>query len=220
MLSVVDLLEAGTLSMPQAAHLVARIEAGASWLVGARPGGAGKTTIMSALLAMLPPNEPVWIAGADPRWESARPGECIVAYEISPGPFHGYIWGGKVRQMTQRGMAGCRLVANLHADTVAEARQQIVEDCGAAEEGFRAFDLFLPITLQSTDADRTAGTGWERRVEQIWESRDGAWGEWAPPGTPPVREREIAHLLADCAAKGLRTVEQVRQAWLARGAGR
>lgn len=214
MLSVVDLLEAGTLSMPQAAHLVARIEAGASWLIGARPGGAGKTTIMSALLAMLPPNEPVWIAGADSRWESARPGECIVAYEISPGPFHGYIWGGKVRQMAQRGTAGCRLVANLHADTVAEAREQIVGNCGASEEGFRAFNLFLPITL------RSAGAGWERRVEQIWEVHNETWGEWAPPGTPPAREREIAHFLGDCAAKGLRTVEQVRLAWLAHGAGR
>lgn len=152
MLSVVDLVEAGTLDMPQAAHLVARIEGGASWLVGAQPGGAGKTTIMSALLAMLPANEPVWVAGADPHWDSARPGECIVAYEISPGPFHGYIWGGKVRLMAQRGPAGCRLVANLHADTIAEARQQIVGDCGASEEGFLAFGLFLPITLRSAGA--------------------------------------------------------------------
>ena len=51
MLSVVDLLEAGTLSPAQAAWLLRRILRGSSWLVGAGPGGAGKTTVMSALLA-------------------------------------------------------------------------------------------------------------------------------------------------------------------------
>jgi hypothetical protein len=54
MLSVVDLLEAGTLSLAQAAWLAARVAEGSSWLVGARPGGAGKTTVMAALLAMVP----------------------------------------------------------------------------------------------------------------------------------------------------------------------
>jgi len=40
MLSVVDLIEAGTLTLGQAAWLVDRVRSGDSFLVGARPGGA------------------------------------------------------------------------------------------------------------------------------------------------------------------------------------
>ena len=50
MLSVFDLLAAGTLDVDLTAYFLARISRGASFLVGANPGGAGKTTVMCALL--------------------------------------------------------------------------------------------------------------------------------------------------------------------------
>jgi hypothetical protein len=54
MLSLVDLIEAGTVDLPLAAYLAAAMRCGASLLVGARPGGAGKTAVMGALLNFLP----------------------------------------------------------------------------------------------------------------------------------------------------------------------
>ncbi|MCK5526789.1 MAG: hypothetical protein KAJ05_06545, partial [Candidatus Latescibacteria bacterium] len=54
MLSLVDLITAGTVDLPLAAYLSAAMRSGASLLVGARPGGAGKTTVMCALLNFLP----------------------------------------------------------------------------------------------------------------------------------------------------------------------
>ena len=45
MLSVVDLVAADTLTMEQACWLLVRILDGSSWLVGANPGGAGKTAV-------------------------------------------------------------------------------------------------------------------------------------------------------------------------------
>ena len=54
MLSVFDLLDAGTLDLNLAAYLMARISKGASFWVGAVPGGAGKTTVMCALLNFVP----------------------------------------------------------------------------------------------------------------------------------------------------------------------
>ena len=54
MLSLVDLIEAGTLDLALAAYLAAAMRSGASLLVGARPGGAGKTAVMCALLNFLP----------------------------------------------------------------------------------------------------------------------------------------------------------------------
>lgn len=46
MLSIVDLIEAGTMTRELAAYSLAAIGAGASFMVGALPGGAGKTTVI------------------------------------------------------------------------------------------------------------------------------------------------------------------------------
>ena len=54
MLSVVDLIEAGTMTAELAAYCLAAIGQGASFMVGAMPGGAGKTTVMGALLNFVP----------------------------------------------------------------------------------------------------------------------------------------------------------------------
>lgn len=147
MLSVVDLIEAGTLTVAQSAWLLARIEEGASWMVGARPGGAGKTTVMSALLAMLPAGEPVRLTNPGTGWEQSRPGECVVAYEISPGYYDAYVWGPDVARLAALAAAGCRVVTNLHADTLEEARAQIVEENGAAADHFAALDIFIPLVV-------------------------------------------------------------------------
>jgi hypothetical protein len=59
MLSIVDLIEAGTMSREVAAYSLAAIGAGASFMVGALPGGAGKTTVMGALLNFVPLGVPL-----------------------------------------------------------------------------------------------------------------------------------------------------------------
>ena len=96
MLSLVDLQEAGTVSAAQAAWLLARVAEGASWLVGARPGGAGKTAVLAALLAMVPDGESVRLTLAGGGWHGALPGETVVSYELSPGTYEAYIWGPEV----------------------------------------------------------------------------------------------------------------------------
>ena len=214
MLSVVDLLEAGTFSLAQAAWLVARVAEGSSWLVGARPGGAGKTTVMAALLAMVPDGQRVRLTLARGGWREALPGETVVSYELSPGSYDAYIWGPEVRRLTELGGSGCRIVANLHADTLEEAREQVVGACGAAEEGFRAFGLFLSLRL--------AGSRLEPRpmLEKIHRAQGGRWQ--VCEGEPPARGRvegDIAAFLESCRERGLYSVERVRAAWLAWRAG-
>ena len=59
MLSVFDLLAAKTLELDLAAYLMARISKGSSFMVGSVPGGAGKTTVMCALLNFLPIDLPI-----------------------------------------------------------------------------------------------------------------------------------------------------------------
>lgn len=217
MLSVVDLLEAGTLSPAQAAWLLRRILRGSSWLVGARPGGAGKTTVMSALLAMAPRDARVRLTNRGGGWSECSSGDYIVAYELSPGSYDAYIWGRDVARMTELGKAGCRIVSNLHADTLEQARKQIVGQCGASEEGFRAFSLFIPLALAGSRFSYTPV------VERIDYVQDGRWRHWdredrAHPTDgaeeSPAPVGRIAEFLNHCRRRSVRLIEDVREAWL------
>jgi hypothetical protein len=187
MLSVVDLIERETLSLDQVSWLLRRILEGSSFLVGATPGGAGKTAVMGALLTMVPLGTAVYLTSGG-GWRKAPKGSCLVAYELNDAFYEAYIWGADVREFAGLGTDGRRLVSNLHADTVEEAREQIVDQCGATEEEFRAFSLFLPITV---------GGGFGRRsrvVERIFQAESQGWREAEPQGDAAIGkflERQI-----------------------------
>lgn len=206
MLSVVDLVERGTLTLELAAWLVTRVREGSSWLVGARPGGAGKTAVMCALLTMLPDRERIRLTSPGTGWEDARPGECVVSYEIGAGHYDSYIWAEELRTFAALGARGIRIVSNLHADTLEEAKGQVVFGNGAPEEHFNAFTMFIPVTMSG---------GWmatKRAVEKVDFFEDGGWKE--TDGNPPLDEdgEKTASFLENCLEKGVKTVEDVRAA--------
>jgi len=58
MLSIVDLVQAGTFTVDLAAYALAAIGKGASFMVGALPGGAGKTTVMGVIQSLLAAGRP------------------------------------------------------------------------------------------------------------------------------------------------------------------
>lgn len=119
MLSIVDLIEAGTISRELAAYALAAIGGGASFLVGARPGGAGKTTVMCAVLNFVPRD--VELTAADGMEAIAAgmkvqaritqapassffrglilapPRRCYICHEIGRGPYYAYLWGAELR---------------------------------------------------------------------------------------------------------------------------
>jgi hypothetical protein len=139
----------------------------------------------------------------------SQPGDCIVAYEIGRGHFEAYVWGGTLLRMTALEQAGCRIVTNLHADTLEEAREQIAVQCDAGEAGLAAFKTFIPI--------RTSGRSsrMERVVGEIqWHDGD-TWHAFRPDRhVPAPAEGAIGEFLDRCAADGIRTIEAVRAAWL------
>ena len=208
MLSVIDLLEARTLDRAQLSRLIAHLEAGASWLVGARPGGAGKTTVMSALLGVLPAEGHIALATPGSAWQHSRSGDCVVAYEIGQGPYHAYVWGESVRRLAQLAASGCRVVTNLHADTLTQARKQIVNDNGVPEHLFPAFGIFLPVTFSGRFSSPS------RRVKRIDVFHRGQWREIADAPRSPAREAAIARFLDACVKQKIRAVADVRSHWL------
>jgi len=227
MLSVVDLNEAGTLTPELAAWSLAAVGAGASFLVGARPGGAGKTTVMGALLNFVPRSVALRPAdGLEAIRRGSAPADgprcCYVCHEIGSGPYYAYLWGRQLREYFRLPGAGHMLATNLHADTFDQARQQICRENAVPASDLRRMNLMYFLAVGR------AGGRTRRRVVELW-AGDGQSDHrrvWADDGGPdgpdeagglvcPERLAAARRAIADLLARGVRTIEQVRTALLA-----
>jgi len=120
-LSIVDLIEAGTLSIEMAACGMRAVANGASLLTGARPGGAGKTTLMATFLNLLPPG-----------------------VRIVTGHWYGYIWGRQVAEFLALIEGPRRVASCLHADTLDELKAILTSPpLGASDEAIRRVGLIM-----------------------------------------------------------------------------
>lgn len=228
MLSIVDLIEAGTLSREVAAYALAAIGRGASFLVGARPGGAGKTTVMCALLNCVPND--VELAPADGLETIAEgmrrnPAECAtrrcyICHEIGSGPYYAYLWGEELRAYFNLADVGHVLATNLHADTYEQARTQICDENGVPEAALRHMNLMFFLSVRR-------GLRTDRRIETVWESdgsrphrqvftADGPRQPLSETALAPAGEIAKAHgIIERLLQNGARTIEDVRAGILA-----
>ncbi len=173
MLSIFDLLEAQTLDVELAAYLMARISRGASLMVGAVPGGAGKTTVMCALLNLLPAELPL-VAATPQAVQKAAEGKgpqpsCYICHEISSGPYFAYLWGRQLQTYCALTKWGHILATNLHADDLNEAREQVCSDNDVPVEQFNTFNLLIFISAGSRFFNS------RRRIERVY-TNDGSSG--------------------------------------------
>lgn len=210
MFSIIDLLESGTLDLDKSGWLVSRIEAGSSFLVGAKAGGAGKTTVMGALLIMLPAGVRLYLTGDRTFIREQNPGDLnyMVSYEISPAFYEGYVWGESLREMFAMTDNEFRIAANLHADTLEDAKHQIIVENRVPEHRFNKCDIFVPITLH----------GRMREVNRIFyfdKHGDNSWKEFSRSHIPSPREIKIQDFLKYCIKENIRLIEEVRGEWLA-----
>lgn len=221
MLSIVDLIDAGTVSRELAAYALAAIGGGASFMVGALPGGAGKTTVMGALLNFVPAD--VELAAADRMATITRglarpsPRRCYICHEIGNGSYYAYLWGEALRAYFELPAVGHMLATNLHADTFEQAHTQICRDNGVPEKAFRQMNLIFFLSV------RRDGGHYARRIEEVWES-DGTGPHrcvFATDSSPRVDRSSLASTVALARATevvdrlmagGARTIENVRAA--------
>ena len=222
MLSIVDLIDAGTITREAAGYCLAAIGRGASFLVGAVPGGAGKTTVMGALLNFVPARVRLRPAdGLDAirrALAAPEPRCCYICHEIGRGPYYAYLWGSALRAYFELPAAGHMVATNLHADTYQQARDQICVDNGISPEALRRIGLMLFL-----DVRRTGGRI-ERTISAIWESDgvDDHHRVFPAEGRAeaPIRSKlvsaeaiaEATRRLDALVAAGARTIEEVRAA--------
>jgi hypothetical protein len=169
MLSIFDLLEAGTLDLDLAAYLMARLSHGASFMVGARPGGLGKTTLMCALLNLIPADLELVAATPEVVRRAARdkslPRNCYVCHEIGSGPYFAYLWDADLRAYCSLAGVGHVLATNLHADDLDEAQEQICAENLVPNSDFSRFHLLVFLRM-----DRSRHTIGRRRIDKVYVS--------------------------------------------------
>jgi len=229
MLSLVDLLDRGTVDLSLAAYLAAAMRSGASLLVGARPGGAGKTAVMCTLINFLPDHTVIRPVDSstvlfEAAWQRhARPGHvCYLAHEIGPGYYHAYVWGSEARGFFRLAAQGHIIASNLHADTLEDTRDQLCRENGVARAHLDAVTLKVYLRVERT-------TGWTMRrwVSRVYES-DGAQDRllWTGEGdgtftrlansaiVSPEQEKGYAEFLATLLRQDIRPIGDVRRALL------
>ena len=186
MLTLVDLIEAGTVDLPLAAYLASTMRTGASLLVGAVPGGAGKTTVMCALLNFLPdhtvihPIESPASLRVDPR-DSSPGATCYLAHEIGSGSYYAYIWGETARAFFALAAQGHTVASNLHADTLDQTRDQLCRQNGVEEAHLSA--ITLKLFIGTARGDGWDIQRWVNRVYGVGRLPESAQGAQHPQHT-------------------------------------
>jgi hypothetical protein len=220
MLSIVDLIEAGTMSTELAAYCLAAIGRGASFMVGALPGGAGKTTVMGALLNFVP--EDVVLRPADGLeciqrgFARTEPSCCFICHEIGSGPYYAYLWGEELRAYFELPASGHMLATNLHADTYEQAREQICGDNRASPAALRRMNLmlFLAINRSGFRARREIATVWESDCRDkhrlVFTIGSAAIGLTESKLVSSVEFADAHTRIEAIMASGARSIEQVR----------
>ncbi|HUT45484.1 MAG TPA: hypothetical protein VMX36_04330 [Sedimentisphaerales bacterium] len=173
MLSVLDLLAAKTLDLDLAAYLMARISKGSSFMVGSVPGGAGKTTVMCALLNFAPVDVPLIAATPQAVYEAANEKlprrACYVCHEIGSGHYFAYLWADALRAYCGLFEHGHILATNLHADNPEQAREQICDTNSVRSEHFNKFELLIFLRVENGYLRA------DRRIQEVY-SGDGSSG--------------------------------------------
>ncbi len=220
MLTVFDLLDAGTLNLDLASYLMARISRGASFMVGALPGGAGKTTIMCALLNFIPADVRL-IAATSQAVEMAHSEKttgrnCYICHEIGSGHYFAYLWGHDLRNYCGLLDSGHILATNLHADDIDEIYDQLCTQNNVSQEHFNRFDLLIFIQTQGGYFDP------QRHIGKIYSS-DAQSGHTLVydrnSNVRPKADQTNNEYITACRTfleteqeRGIRTIEQTRQA--------
>jgi hypothetical protein len=149
-MSITQILRAGTMPVRVAAILSLAMERGAPMILAAEPPGAGKTTILTSLLAFAPPEASVYFTRgwgetfSLPKRAAGDPPTYILVNEISDH-LPVYSWGPYVQREFELAGDGYSLMSTMHSETVDGVIAQLTEECDVPAANIGHVALIVPM---------------------------------------------------------------------------
>jgi hypothetical protein len=165
-LSITQIMRAGTFPPRIGALLWLVLERGRSVVLAADPPGAGKTTILTALLAFAKPEASVYFTqgwGETFRLPPQSPDDAplyILINEISDH-LPVYSWGPYVQRTFELAADGYSFASTMHADTVDGVIEQLRDECDVTERLLGHLAFVIPIFVGHSNGARI------RRISEI-----------------------------------------------------
>lgn len=206
-LSITEIVRSGTMPPRVVAMLWLAMERGASIVLAADPPGAGKTTILTALLAFTRPEACVYFTRG---WGETfslppRPPDTPVYILINEISDHlpVYSWGPYVQRAFELMAEGYALASTMHADTVEGVIEQLTEECDVPPRliGHLSFVVALHIGLRDGRRIRRVaevgvleplGDGYERHSVARWQPETDAFDVLQTPAEINAVARRLA----------------------------
>jgi len=150
-MSITEIIRAGTMPSRLAALMWVGIERGASIILAADPPGAGKTTVLTALLTFASPETRAYFTqGWGETFELPPPSDRAPTYllvnEISDH-LPVYSWGPYVVRIFELMGEGYSLASTMHADTVEEVVGQLEQENGVPPEHIGRLTFIVPLLV-------------------------------------------------------------------------
>ncbi|MGB2694089.1 MAG: hypothetical protein WBD55_02745 [Dehalococcoidia bacterium] len=154
-MSVPEIIRAGTMPERLAAAFWLGLERGASFIFAADPPGAGKTTVLTALLAFARPETVAYFTRGwgetfdlPPRSDD-HPTYLMVNEMSDHLPV--YSWGPYVLRSFELLAEGYSLCTTVHADTVDEVVEQLELDVGVPKAHLAHLTFVVPLAIAHRD---------------------------------------------------------------------
>jgi hypothetical protein len=153
-MSVVEIINAGSMSARLAAMFWIGMERGASIIVAADPPSAGKTTTLSALLAFTPPDTLVYFTRGQGETFSLPPlTDSVPTYllinEMSDH-IPVYTWDDHARRAFELLAEGYSMATTMHADTLEGVLQQLEGDLSIPRSQIAKLTFVVPLYIGGT----------------------------------------------------------------------
>ena len=165
-MSITQILRARTLPVRVVAILWLAMERGASMILAADPPGAGKPTILTALLAFARPDTAVYFTRgwgetfALPARAADDPPVYMLINEISDH-LPVYSWGPYVQHAFDLMGEGYSLASTVHAETVDGVIEQLTDDCDVPAAHIGRLAFVVPMFVGVNGGQRV------RRVSEV-----------------------------------------------------
>lgn len=165
-LTILDLIQNGTMSAEMAATMWGAMDDRSSFIVAAGPRQAGKSTNTNAILELLPENLPVYdLTGETEQFNSLKSsvtGGYIVVAEFS-NHMPTYLRGEQVMQVFQTAEKGYSIAGTLHADTPEDLFYELRSHGPLRDDDLSRIQYLVFLAMRGTMEEPT------RRVASIWE---------------------------------------------------